>query len=620
MTNASCLPRSLCAEMEDLFEADFAEVRVNRSARRALPGVACTRGTDVFLASDAPDLGSPEGRAVLGHELAHVLQQRLGRIRGDSGDWLLEAEAAAAGARAARGAAVPIAGARSVPRGPAQRVIQHYTVVAPAGRAAIGLVIPNPQRHAPVQARDTFVTQTKGAASPTSFLLAVPAGAVNLVAANPATAALRVSANQNMAIQDVDVLTRQPKAFYATQAIIDESNARLALLASDHRLFPDPAGPDWQTIQIGPKTLLRVTLQNMIDGSTGFGANATQSCNQLVEKVLGHADLEPLLAQDMNQAPHLMYEYHIARELVAPVPPPLDDSSPTNRAASATAIAVAYAAAARGAAAPFDADLQRYGLNQYAAPEVGEAFVTCTLLASAAGAQMVQGSMPPTQFDHYRLAAGGGPQVLMSARTWGAHWAGVVAKDGADVVTLENYARNTEDALAGTDRRYYFQLYDTAPPPGGAGSWHHAWTTTPMQPIAGAIPAVPAPHSAPTHEPTSPGARSFANPITIRVGVPADYYNDIAAARYGAVHVDTIKNDHNLIAGAADAQQEMLEVLKGLRYANVRLAAGQAGALARIAAWTTALSQAHTLARFRGNLPAIQHAYSRLVALHRISI
>jgi len=604
--------------MEDLFEADFAEVRVHRSGRRALPGVACTRGADVFLAPDAPDLGSPQGRAVLGHELAHVLQQRLGRIRGDSRDWLLEAEAAAAGARAARGAAVPIAGVRNLPRGPAQRVTQHYTVVAPAGRAAIGLVIPNPQRHAPVQARDTFVAQTKGAASPTSFLLAVPAGAVNLVAAAHAAAALRVSANQNMAIQDVDVLTRQPKAFYATQAIIDESNDRLALLASDHRLFPDPAGPDQQTIQIGAKTLLRVTLRNMIDGSTGFGANATQPCNQLVEKVLGHTDLEPLLEQDMNQAPHLMYEYHIARELVAPVPPPLDDSSPTNRAASATAIAVAYAAAARGAAAPFDAELQRYGLNQYAAPEVSEAFVTCTLLASAAGAQLAQGAIP-TQFDHYHLAAGGMPQVLLSARTWGSHWAGVVAKDGADVVALENYARNAEDALAGTDKRYYFQMYDTAPPAGGAGSWHHAWTTTPMQPIAGAIPAVPAPHPAPTHEPTSPGARSFANPITIRVGVPADHYNDIAATRYGAVNVDTIKNDHNLIAGAADAQQEMLEVLKGLRYANVRLAAGQSGDLARIAAWTTALSQANTLARFRGNLPAIRHTYGRLVALHRIS-
>jgi hypothetical protein len=421
-----------------------------------------------------------------------------------------------------------------------------------------------------------------------------------------------------MAIQNVDLLNRQPKAFYATQAIIDESNDRLALLASDYQLFPDAAGPGQQTIQIGANILLRVTLQNVTDGSTGFGANATQPCNQLVERVLGHRDLEPLLEQDMNQAPHLMYEYHIARELLAPVPPPLNDTSPTTRAASATVIAVGYAAAARGAAAAFDADLQRYGLNQYAAPEVGEAFVTSTLVASAPGAQLLQGSIP-SQYDHYHLAGGGGPQVLISTRTWGSHWAGVVAKDGADVVTLENYARSTEDALAGSDQRYYFQMYDTTPPAGGAGSWHNTWTTTPMQPIAGAIPVVPPPHPAPTHEPTSPGARSFANPITIRVGVPADHYDNIATARYGAVHVDTIKNGHNLIAGAADAQQEMLQVLKGLRYANVRLAARESGDLARITAWTTALTIAHTAARFRGNLPAIRHTHVKLIALRRIS-
>jgi hypothetical protein len=127
--------------------------------------------------------------------------------------------------------------------------------------------------------------------------------------------------------------------------------------------------------------------------------------------------------------------------------------------------------------------------------------------------------MPPTYTDHYHYAAGA-PIVVRKSRTWGAHWGGVVARDGADVITLENYARTVEDAMAGNDNRYYFQMYNTNPPAGGAGSWHHAWTTTPMQAIAAAGAAPPPPHPAPTHEPVSPGAQSFANPITIRVAAP----------------------------------------------------------------------------------------------------
>jgi hypothetical protein len=65
-------------------------------------------------------------------------------------------------------------------------------------------------------------------------------------------------------------------------------------------------------------------------------------------------------------------------------------------------------------------------------------------------------------------------------------------------------------------------MYNTNPPAGGAGSWHHAWThpvSLPMQLIAPAPAAPPGGiHPAATHEPVSPGARSFANPITLIVG------------------------------------------------------------------------------------------------------
>jgi hypothetical protein len=57
------------------------------------------------VASGAVDLHSAEGLALIGHELAHVLQQRAGRVPGGgvNEDPALEAEADQAGRRAARG-------------------------------------------------------------------------------------------------------------------------------------------------------------------------------------------------------------------------------------------------------------------------------------------------------------------------------------------------------------------------------------------------------------------------------------------------------------------------------------------------------------------------------------
>jgi hypothetical protein len=317
----------------------------------------------------------------------------------------------------------------------------------------------------------------------------------------------------------------------------------------------------------------------------------------------------------LNPVPHLLIEYHVARALLpAPQPPLLDSSTPVNLATTMCAIAVPYAAAALAAGAPFTASLQQYGLNQFAAPEVGEGFVTSSLIAAAAGAGVAPGAMPPTYRDHYHLAAGV-PQVVLRGRTWGSHWAGVVARDGADVVTLENYARTVEDAMQGADTRYYFQMYNTNPAAAG-DTWQQAWTTTPMQPIAAPGPPPPAPHPPATHEPASPGAQSFANPITTRVTVRDAYYDAIAAGQYGAVNLNMIKNDHVLIAGAPDAHQEMLEVLKGLQYARTRLNAGQPGLAARVHSWDAALAAAFVAARFRANLQAIGYTRSQILAMH----
>lgn len=84
---------ALNASARDFFEPRFASdlgsVRLHRSsgadrAARALGARAFTLGADVFFAAGEHDVGSSRGRALLAHELAHVLQQAGGapaRIR-----------------------------------------------------------------------------------------------------------------------------------------------------------------------------------------------------------------------------------------------------------------------------------------------------------------------------------------------------------------------------------------------------------------------------------------------------------------------------------------------------------------------------------------------------------
>jgi hypothetical protein len=613
------LPHNFRRNIELAFGADFRDVRIHQSA--APDAIACTYGNDIYFAPGAYDLDSRTGLEVLGHELAHVLQQRAGRVHPGASRLRLEAEAAMAGRKIAHGEPVRIHGQGCAPVTGHRAAAQYYTVIQLAAPGPHVVVVANPQRHAPTQPQDTFIGQDKGgaaAASPSSFR--TPAGAVNLSSAVPGTAVLRVSANGGLAIQDADLSTRQPKVFYATVPIINESNARLTLLGSYFQLVPDPGGLNQQQITVNGQVLVRVTPRNVNDGTAALAMAATESCNQLIDHVIGCIGLpsgpQPQFEHPLNPEPSLVIEYHVAR-LLLPVPPPrpalIDSSSAVNLATSMRNIAIAYATAARGAAAAFVAQLQEYGLNQYAAPEVGEGFVTSTLVAAAPGASIAMGVPLPTHSDYYRLA-GVAPMVLLNARTWKGHFGGVVAKDGADVITLENYARNGEDASLNPDFRWYFQMYNTNPAAAG-DSWHQAWTTTPMQVIPGAPAAVAPPHLAATHRPTSPGALSFANPITMRLGVPDARYDAIATAQYGAANVAVIRNDHGLIAGALDAQQELLEILKGLQYANTCLAAGQAGDANVNQQWVIALTHALTAATFRGNLQAIRHTYGKFIAM-----
>ena len=94
-------------KMEAAFGTDLSDVRVHEGAQpRELGALAYTHGSDIHFAPGTFDPASSAGQELLGHELAHVIQQRAGASRVARAvvvDGGLEAEADEAGARAARG-------------------------------------------------------------------------------------------------------------------------------------------------------------------------------------------------------------------------------------------------------------------------------------------------------------------------------------------------------------------------------------------------------------------------------------------------------------------------------------------------------------------------------------
>ena len=114
------MPHGLLAKMEAAFGADLSAVRVHVGPQAARIGaVAFTTGNDLYFAPGKFQPDTVTGQQLIGHELAHVIQQRQGRVRAPvSGvavvqDRTLEAEADRLGLIAARHI-VTAPGARSL--------------------------------------------------------------------------------------------------------------------------------------------------------------------------------------------------------------------------------------------------------------------------------------------------------------------------------------------------------------------------------------------------------------------------------------------------------------------------------------------------------------------------
>jgi hypothetical protein len=159
------LPNAVRGKMEAALGADFSNVRVHVGPQAERIGaVAFTIGSDIYFAPGRFQPETAHGQQLLGHELAHVVQQRAGRVRNPIGsgiavvqDHALEAEADRLGQRAAmhrapvqakmlRGAAQPSAPVRISP--PISAGSGSYRLSAGAGGREIGSVIAHARKKA----------------------------------------------------------------------------------------------------------------------------------------------------------------------------------------------------------------------------------------------------------------------------------------------------------------------------------------------------------------------------------------------------------------------------------------------------------------------------------------
>lgn len=105
------LPADVQGKMESTMGADFSDVKIQTNSQKAsdMGAHAFAQGNEVHFAQGKFDPNSKSGQSLIGHELAHVQQQREGRVKADvmlgktpvNTSNALEAEADSLGAKAA---------------------------------------------------------------------------------------------------------------------------------------------------------------------------------------------------------------------------------------------------------------------------------------------------------------------------------------------------------------------------------------------------------------------------------------------------------------------------------------------------------------------------------------
>lgn len=438
------LPADVRQRMESALGQRFDQVRVHVGPHvQAVGALAFTQGSNIHFAPGQYNPSTPQGRQMLAHELAHVVQQRSGRVQNPFGsgvavvqDQRLEAEAERMAQRvtlqsAAQPAPVqpkhvpparvqsPHVHPRSVqPMRPGQgrpAIVQPFSVV-PSANILSALPKKRPWFGYPYVIAGgsiSFMGQQRNELTDgDEFLTRSGSDSANIRNASKYTISLRVSDDGNMAIENSDLTNRQPKVFYATAEVIATSNQKLLEVKSVVKLVR--AG---HTIKVitgwydEPKVLYRV--------EPLFSKLPKQNCNDFSEQVTG-AFTE---VRGGNAAYNTLHRLFNEEKL-------------ENLERSGDYVRVSGREPRR---------LRNLGANRHARAGVGEAF----MITSIGKAEKTEG-----KFGWVRDIRSGELRKI----AWPYHYAGVVAKSGSDTITLENYARG-DDRKGGFDPRWYFQMY-----------------------------------------------------------------------------------------------------------------------------------------------------------------
>jgi hypothetical protein len=80
--NNTGMPDGVLQKMEDAFNTDFSNVKIHANSSKApeLDALAYTQGHNIHFAPGQFKPTTPGGQKIIGHELAHVVQQRKGIV------------------------------------------------------------------------------------------------------------------------------------------------------------------------------------------------------------------------------------------------------------------------------------------------------------------------------------------------------------------------------------------------------------------------------------------------------------------------------------------------------------------------------------------------------------
>ncbi|MFI9762955.1 DUF4157 domain-containing protein [Streptomyces sp. NPDC051963] len=433
------LDHTVRGEMEARLGADFSDVRLHtdhaaRASAKELGARAYTSGSHIVVGDGGGD------KHTLAHELTHVIQQRQGPVAGtDHGDGLAVSDPAdrferAAEANASRALAGPVPDVqRALPEG------------SSAGGATAAL--PAVQRYASggfsgVEGENTdlgsrkkvdhFVTQGPDAVlrpgkSPNQ-LIGAEVDHMDIRVHHPGDVSLLISNDGTLAVHNTE---REPKEFYASPAVFNQSVAELQARGSAYTLVQSGG-----TVQTENGDLQRVTPE--VDGqeeqarAAGFADLIKVQCIDVARKVIGSYAMEISL-RGTSADETAPWSESKGAEIAGRIAELVREMTGGTAPESDTSAAEQYGTALREHPVEADAAAQQLGVNNYALPEVGEAFATLSIGSDK-------------KIDYATAAEGATSTDRTHEDVWNYHFAGVVARsaDGNDWVTLENYTRDQQ--------------------------------------------------------------------------------------------------------------------------------------------------------------------------------